>query len=87
MIAISAASGIGIGALREKLTEVVEKSLVERTVQVPMATYNLFGKVHEWADVLEKTFDDHFAYVRIRFSPKVQDHVERILAAAHAETV
>lgn len=87
LIAISAASGIGIGGLREKLTEVLEQSLVERTIQVPMASYNMLGKVHEWADVLEKTFDDNFGYVRIRFSPKVRDHVERVLAAAHAETM
>ncbi len=52
-----------------------------------MASYNMLGKVHEWADVLEKTFDDNFGYVRIRFSPKVRDHVERVLAAAHAETM
>ena len=87
LIAISAASGIGLGALREKLTETVELSLIERTIQVPMASYNILGKVHEWADVLDKTFDDNFAYLRLRFSPKVRDHVERILSSAHAETI
>jgi GTP-binding protein HflX len=87
LIAISAATGIGLGALREKLSETVEQSLVERNIQVPIAFYNLLGKVHEWADVLDKTFDDNFAYIRLRFSPKVRDHVERILSSAHAETI
>lgn len=86
-VAISAARGLHIQALRGKLVELVENTYIDRTVQVPIARYNYLTKVYDYADVLDKKFNGEVAYISLRFSPKMADHVEHILAVAHAVTV
>lgn len=86
-VAISAARGLHVQALRTKLAEVVEQTFVERIVRVPIARYNLASRVYDYADVLDKQFDQEYAYLILRFSPKMLDHVEHVLAVAQAETV
>jgi GTP-binding protein HflX len=86
-VSISAARGLGIQALRSKLVDLVEQTYVDRTVQVPIARYSFLSKIYEYADVLEKKFDEEYAYVRLRFSPKVRDHIEHILSLANSVTV
>jgi len=86
-VAISAARGLGIQALRSKLVDLVEQTYVDRTVQVPIGRYNLLSKIYEYADVLDKNFDEEHAYLRLRFSPKVRDHIEHILSLAQSVTL
>lgn len=86
-VAISAARGLHLQALRTKLADVVEQTFVERIVRVPIARYNLASRVYDYADVLDKQFDQEYAYLTLRFSPKMLDHVEHVLAVAQAETV
>lgn len=86
-IAISAQRGLNIGTLRSRMVVLVESTYVDRIVRVPLERYNYLSKIYDYADVLEKQFDDEFAYVTIRFSPKAADHVEHVLAVARAVTV
>ena len=86
-VSISAARGLGIQALRAKLVDLVEQTYVDRTVQVPIARYSRLSKIYEYADVLDKTFDEEYAYLKLRFSPKVRDHIEHILSVAGSVTM
>lgn len=86
-VAISAARGLHLHALRNTLVDVVEQTFVERIVRVPIGRYNLATRVYDYADVLDKQFDQDYAYLTLRFSPKMSDHVEHVLAQARAETV
>ncbi|MEO5929716.1 MAG: GTPase HflX [Candidatus Kapaibacterium sp.] len=86
-VAISASRGLHIQGLRRKLVDLVEATLGDRTIRVPIARYNLLSKIYQYADVLEKAFDEEYAYVKIRYSPKVNDHLGPILAATGAVDV
>ncbi len=86
-IAVSAMRGLHITALRERLLQAVDRSMIERNVQVPIARYSMVQKVHELAEVLETTFDDHSAYMRLVFSPKVRGQVDELLSRAGARTL
>jgi GTP-binding protein HflX len=86
-VAISAARGLHLNALRERLVEELEHSMIERNLQIPIANYNKLLKIHGLADVFESTFDDEYAYVRLVFNPKVRTQVEQIIAKAEGSGV
>jgi GTP-binding protein HflX len=86
-VAVSAARGLHIHALRQRIAEIVEETYQARTVQVALADFNRLAKIYDYADVVSKEFDDEYAYVTLRYSPKVLDHIEHVLALAHARTV
>jgi GTP-binding protein HflX len=86
-VAVSAARGLHIHALRQKIAEIVEETYQDRTVQVSLADFNRLAKIYDYADVVSKEFDDEYAYVTLRYSPKVLDHIEHVLALAHAKTI
>lgn len=86
-LVISAARGLHVNALRERLAEMMESTYVERTMRVPVANANRLAKIHDFADVLDKRYDDEYGYYRIRYSPKLVDHIESLIAASKAEDV
>ncbi len=86
-VAISAARGLHIQALRAKLVEVMENTFLQRVVRIPLARYSHFTKAFEYVDVIDRVFDEEYATITMRFSPKVTDHVEHILAVAGAVPV
>ncbi|MEZ4785902.1 MAG: GTPase HflX [Candidatus Kapaibacterium sp.] len=86
-VAISAATGLGVHALREKIAMRVEETYGERIVRIPISHWHHVAKLHEWIEPLEKMFDDESGYLHFRFSPKMGDYVEKTLAAAKAEVV
>ena len=84
---ISAERGLHINALRERLAEMMESTYVERTVRVPVANANRLAKIHDFADVLDKRYDNEYGYYRIRYSPKLIEHIESLIAFSRAENV
>lgn len=86
-IAISAQRGLNVGSLRERMIRLVEDTYVERVVQVPLDRFNALSKIYDVADVIDRQFDETSAFVTLRYSPKMTDHVEHILAVARARTV
>lgn len=84
-VLISAARGLGLQSLKDALVEAVEATLVEVDVRAPIGNFNRLAKIYEYADVLDRRFDEEHVYATIRFSPKMRDHVEHVLAVARAE--
>jgi GTP-binding protein HflX len=70
-VSISAARGINILALKEKLLSLLEKDLTEHTLVIKQSDYKVISFLHGVADVLEKTYLDN--RVRIRFRIKEGD--------------
>lgn len=86
-VAISAMTGLGVHALREKIAGLVEETYTERIVRVPMTQWHHIAKLHDFVDPIEKRFDTNHGFFRFRSSPKVEDHVQKVLAAARARIV
>lgn len=86
-LVVSAEKGFHIHALRQRLTEIVEATFITRTVRVPIGRFDHLSRIYNYADVVHKEFDEEYAYVTLRFSPKVLDHIEHALAIAHAVTL
>ncbi len=84
-VAISAASGLGVAALREQIAARVEETYKERAVRVPLDKWHHVAKLHDTVETLNERFDDTHGYYHFRYSPKIVDHVERALALAGAE--
>jgi GTP-binding protein HflX len=86
-VMISAERGLQMRTLRERLAEEMEKTFINRSVRVPIADFDLLTKIYNYADVLDKKFDDEYAYIDLRFSPKMVDRIEHLLSVAHAVTI
>lgn len=84
-ILISAARGLGMQSLKDALVRTVESTFVEIVVRAPIANFSQLAKIYEYADVLDRRFDEESVIATIRFSPKMRDHVEHVLAVARAE--
>lgn len=84
-VLISAARGLGLQALKDALVAAVEATFVEVEVRAPIANFSRLAKIYEYADVLDRRFDEEHVHAVIRFSPKMRDHVEHVLAVARAE--
>lgn len=84
-VAISAASGLGVAALREQVTGIIEETYKERIVKVPLESWHHVAKLHEHVETVNEKFDDEYGYYHFRYSPKLVEHVERALALAGAE--
>lgn len=83
-IPISAASGLGVAALRDRISTMVEETYRERTVRVPLEKWHHIAKLHDHVDTLEERFDDEYGYYHFRYSPKITDVVEKALAKSEA---
>jgi len=86
-IPISAARGLGLQSLRSRLVEAVESTFEQIEVRVPIGRFSSLAKVYEYADVLNRRFDEEHAYLTVRYSPKVRDRIEHILFVSNAERV
>jgi len=82
---ISAARGLGLQMLKGRLVQTVESTFVDLDIRVPIGAFNRLSKIYDYADVLDRRFDEEYACMTIRFSPKVRDHVEHVLAVSGAE--
>jgi GTP-binding protein HflX len=81
-VAISAERGLHIHGLRTRMVELLEATFVEVTVKVSIARFNVLAKVYDYADVIDRKFDEENAWVTMRYSPKQTDQVEHIVSAA-----
>ncbi len=53
---VSALRGIGLGDLKERLLEVIERDFVERTAYVPVAEAKTIARIHREAEVMSEDY-------------------------------
>ena len=78
-VSISAARGINISGLKEKILSLLEKDLTERTMVVKQSDYKVIALLHDVADVLEKTYLDNRVRIRFRISDAELRRVHALL--------
>ena len=65
-VSISAARGINISRLKEKILSILERKITERTMIVKQSNYKFISFLHEVAEILEKTYLDNRVKIRFR---------------------
>jgi GTP-binding protein HflX len=78
-ISISAARGINVSGLKEKILSLLEKDLTERTLVVKQSDYRVIALLHDVAEVLEKTYLDNRVRIRFRINDKDLRRVQTLL--------
>jgi GTP-binding protein HflX len=78
-VSISAARGINISGLKEKILSLLEKGLSERTLIVKQSDYRVIALLHDVAEVLEKTYLDNRIKIRFRINEKDLRRVDTLL--------
>ena len=53
---VSALRGIGLGDLKERLLDVIERDFVERTACVPLAEWQMIARIHREAEVVAEEY-------------------------------
>ena len=77
---ISAQRGINISTLEASLLELLNKETSEQTILVKQSDYRTIAKLHEWAEVLGKEYENNSVKVRFRVSGRNSELVRRLLA-------
>jgi GTP-binding protein HflX len=86
-ISISAARGINLSGLKEKILSLLEVNLTERTLVVKQSDYKVIAFLHDVAEVLEKTYLDNRVRIRFRISDKDLRRVQTLLQGREISTV
>ncbi len=78
---ISASRGINISSLKEKILEVLEHELKEQVLHLMPSDYRLVSKLHEFAEIMEKEYDENNTMkIRFRFDKKFDGRLKKLLS-------
>ena len=78
-ILISAARGINIGRLKEKLQEITEKTFMEETVRLNLEDSKIIAQIHSMADVVSLIYDNEKVLVKFRANNSASNKIKRII--------
>jgi GTP-binding protein HflX len=72
---VSATRGIGMNALREKLTAILDAEVVEQEINVSYQDYAVIAQIHEAGEVLSKEYDGETVRLRFRMRKVLVDRL------------
>jgi GTP-binding protein HflX len=72
---VSATRGIRMSALREHLVSRLDAQVVEQTLTVKAADYRTIARLHETAEILEKSYDGETITIRYRIRKLLADRM------------
>ena len=78
-VCISAARGINISALTEKILELLDVDITEQTLLIPQSEYGTIAKLHDIAEILHQEYLDNSIQVRFRVSRKNMEQLKKLL--------
>ena len=79
-VCISAARGINAGGLTDKLTEFLDTDITEQTLTFGQSEYQIISRIHDLAEILEKTYDGDAITIRFRMNRIHADQLQKALA-------
>jgi GTP-binding protein HflX len=79
---VSAERGYGIASLKEEISALLTESSSELEVEVPMDHYEIASRLHELAEVTERTYTDRSVLLKLLVHRRNLARVERLLAMA-----
>jgi GTP-binding protein HflX len=82
VVPISASRAINLERLREKIMDVLEHTAVEHTIIMSHRDYGKLSRLHDFAEVLKKEFEDDTVRVTIRIPQKSEDRLKKLLGSS-----
>ncbi len=76
---ISAARGINIASLTDKLLAILESETTEQTLMIKQSDYRTIAKLHEIAEILHKEYHENSVKVHFRVSQKNMEQLKKLL--------
>ena len=76
---ISASRGINMGALQNKLVELLDANISERTMTLNQSDYQIIAKIHEMADIIEKKYEGNEISIRFRLNNVHAERLQKML--------
>ncbi|MGA9117369.1 MAG: GTPase HflX [Bacteroidota bacterium] len=77
---VSAARGINIGALRDRILGALDRHLTEQTIRLTHGDHSVISRLHEVAEILETVYEGDSITVRLRVDEARAGLLKRILA-------
>ena len=77
---ISAARGIHMTALEERLRKLLDHDIIEQTLRFGQQDYHLISQIHDLAEILEKTYEGEEIVIRFRMNRRHAQQLQKILA-------
>ncbi len=76
---ISAQRGINMTQLHDCILEVLEHELIEQTIHIDQSDYGLISKLHEFAEIAEKEYEENSIKVTFKFDRKFSGRLNKLL--------
>ena len=76
---ISAARGINVSSLTDKLLELLKHDTTEQTLLIKQSDYRTIAKLHEIAEIMNKEYVDNSVKVHFRVSQKNMEQLKKLL--------
>ncbi len=79
-VCISAARGINVGSLEQKIIEILDQNIVEQTMSFGQDDYQVISQIHDMAEILEKTYEGNTITLRFKMNKMHMDRLKKALA-------
>ncbi len=76
---ISAERGINISSLQEELLKILEQDSSEQTITIKQSDYGTIAKLHEFAEITKKEYEENSVTVHFRVSQKNMERLKKLL--------
>lgn len=77
---VSAARGINMGGMEEKIISMLDANITEQTLTLTQGDYPIISQIHEMAEILEKQYDGDAITIRFRMNNIHADRLKKVLA-------
>jgi GTP-binding protein HflX len=78
-VCISAMRGINIVSLKEKIQQLVNTEFVEETIVIPQSDPRLISAIYDFAEVLDRSYEDNSVHLIVRVPRKELEHLRAII--------
>lgn len=77
---ISAARGINMGGMEEKIIATLDANITEQTLTFTQEDYPIISQIHEMAEILDKQYQGEEIIIRFRMNNIHADRLKKVLA-------
>lgn len=77
---ISAARGINVSGLEERIAALLERDIVEHTMTFSQQDHHIISQIHDMAEILDTQYDGDKIVVRFRLDRAHADRMKKVLA-------
>jgi GTP-binding protein HflX len=77
---VSAARGINMGGLEQKIMDLLETEITEETIRLGQNDYQILSQIYEMAEIVEKKYEGNDIVVRFRMNRIHADRLKKVMA-------